>query len=389
MKNKIGPPVEGDDFYGRRDEIEFVWQQILEGNNLLFPAPRRVGKTSFAKKLLEKAKSNEWDTLEINLEGISSEKQFVKSFLGEIQKLSIWTKMKSSVGKTLRKLIPNLSSTAELSGVKVEINWLGERELIFDELKVLLDHSEDTLIMVDELGVLLNNYTIQSEGDIADAEYLLNWFRSLRQVSNTKIRWIFCSSVGIKNFTNKYNISHTVNDLTQYELKIFERKEAKEIILMLTKTKKIEIGEGIIDHMLDKLGWYLPYFVQLFFSQINRLNKIEGMPINKEIIEIAYVKLIEGQSLDTWDERLVHYGEYEKSARIILCHLCQNKKGLKRKRLFDLIFQLDADEEKANRDLAQIIRMLTNDGYLFRNESSKYAFRSPFLRDYWNIKFIK
>lgn len=51
MRNRLGPPVEGDDFYGRDDELHFAWNQIKNENSLMMSAPRRVGKTSFAKKM--------------------------------------------------------------------------------------------------------------------------------------------------------------------------------------------------------------------------------------------------------------------------------------------------------------------------------------------------
>ena len=55
MKNKAGPPVEGDDFFGREKELAYAWRKLQSGNSLLLAAPRRVGKTSFAKKLLSLA----------------------------------------------------------------------------------------------------------------------------------------------------------------------------------------------------------------------------------------------------------------------------------------------------------------------------------------------
>lgn len=55
MKNITGSPVEGDNFFGRTKELEFAWEQLQNGNSLILAAPRRVGKSSFAKKLIAKA----------------------------------------------------------------------------------------------------------------------------------------------------------------------------------------------------------------------------------------------------------------------------------------------------------------------------------------------
>ena len=45
----IGSPVVGENFYGRKKELGQV-REYLEANNILLAAPRRVGKTSFARE---------------------------------------------------------------------------------------------------------------------------------------------------------------------------------------------------------------------------------------------------------------------------------------------------------------------------------------------------
>lgn len=51
IANKVGPCVEKEDFYGRKNELNNAWRLIETGHSLILAAPRRVGKTSFAKKL--------------------------------------------------------------------------------------------------------------------------------------------------------------------------------------------------------------------------------------------------------------------------------------------------------------------------------------------------
>lgn len=48
LKLKIGSPVAGEDFFGRNAELRKA-ETLIEDNNLMLAAPRRVGKTSFAK----------------------------------------------------------------------------------------------------------------------------------------------------------------------------------------------------------------------------------------------------------------------------------------------------------------------------------------------------
>ncbi len=39
MKNTTGAPVIGDNFYGRENELAYVWSRIESGNNFIFPSP--------------------------------------------------------------------------------------------------------------------------------------------------------------------------------------------------------------------------------------------------------------------------------------------------------------------------------------------------------------
>jgi len=389
MKNKVGPPVEGEDFFGRKKELQFAFNQIEDGNSLLLAAPRRVGKTSFAKKLIVMADARSWRILEINLEGIKSEPQFIKTFIKDLQKKTWWGSLSKAIRNNIGSLLEQIDVSIEKDGLKGSVAWKAKRKEVFEKLENLFEHNKNTLIMIDELGVLLNTYREDVETGITNAESLLNWFRSLRQKSETQIRWIFCSSIGIKNFTNRHNISYTINDIEPFKLKTFDKPLAKGLIEKLAESKGFELTDIIIEKMLEKIDWYLPYFVQLLFKEIHRLNQVEELPVDKKLVDVAYERLIKNQYFDTWDERLKYYYEVEITSRKILNRLCQNPEGESRKLLFDLIHQASDPREETEKELGQIIGMLTNDGYIYQHQNEKFLFRSPFLRDYWYNKFIR
>lgn len=389
MKNRVGPPVEGGDFFGREKELQFAFSQIEDGNSLILAAPRRVGKTSFAKKLIVMADNRDWRTLEINLEGIKSEYQFIKTFIKDLQQITLWGSVSSTITNKLSTLLQQIDVSIEKDGFKGSLAWKAKRKEVFEKLEELFEHNKNTLIMIDELGVLLNTYGEDDESGISNAESLLNWFRSLRQKSETKIRWIFCSSIGIKNFTNRHNISYTINDIEPFKLKTFDEPLAKRLIEKLADSKGFELPDTIVEKMLAKIDWYLPYFIQLLFKEIHRLNVVEELPVDDRIVDIAYDRLIKNQYFDTWDERLKYYYEVEITSRKILTSLCKNSEGESRMLLFDLIHAPSEPQEETEKELGQILGMLSNDGYLTQDQNGKFIFRSPFLRDYWFNKFIK
>ncbi len=388
MKNRIGAPVDGEDFFGREEEIKYVWGMLMDGNNILLPSPRRVGKTSFAKKMLEIAKKNNWETVEINLEKAHSEFEFVELLAAELRKLSDWEKAKEA-GNKLFDIIKSLKLAVNVGGAEVSLAWQGEKSDINQELEKLLPYNHDTLIFFDEVVVLLSNLLRANNGDKQHVEEMLHWLRSLRQTTGSKIRWIFSSSVGIENFASWHQLSSTLNDFTPYELESFDSDSAKAMILALEKGAGINLNDEIREGMIGKLGYLLPYFIQVLFERIKWRIKTGGAELGIDLVTKAYNDITEGSYLNTWEERLkVQYNENTETAFLLLNQICQAKEGVKRGNLLDVVYKKHQDIDKAESVLAILIRMLKNDGYLIEKENL-YLFRSPLIRDFWYNRFVK
>ena len=167
----------------------------------------------------------------------------------------------------------------------------------------LLDHGKNTLIFFDELAVPLSSIT-KNEGGKNSAEHLLHWLRSLRQVSGTRIRWIFCSSVGIENFTFAHQLSNTINDLTAYQLKAFDESTSLQLLDALAKSNHLTLPDEVKQAMLDKIRFYLPFFLQILFAKIHVLVRLENLNVNIPTVERAYRDILEENHLNIWVERL-------------------------------------------------------------------------------------
>ena len=71
MHNKARSSVEGSDFFGRESEIAESWSDLKEGNHILITAPRRVGKSSLVKKLIQEARDNGWKAAYIDVQEVT------------------------------------------------------------------------------------------------------------------------------------------------------------------------------------------------------------------------------------------------------------------------------------------------------------------------------
>jgi hypothetical protein len=377
MKNIVGTIVEKENFFGRTEEINRAWELLNDGNSLILAAPRRVGKSSFAKKMLEKANEENWKCVDITVEGIRSERDFFDVFSSQIADKEWYEKLRNSI------------SEFDISVKSIGVRWKNKISQIYLDIERKLDHKKDTLIFIDELTIFLDNLR-KDKNNLDDVEIFLEWLRRQRSVQGSKIRWIFCSSTGIKHFTNKYKLSKYINTLADFKLDELKGDEPKLFIKALAESANIVFSDDVIDRMLDKLNWNLPYFIQLLFKEIIDLHKIEGKEISIETMEKAYNQLVNSEYFNTWDERLSDFPDEEEYGRLLLKELSKSKNGTNRNILQSLLFGKTKDVDKADEILTQLLSRLQDDGYImFNDQNKKYLFRSPLLKDFWHKKFVK
>ena len=93
ISNRIGPPVEGEDFYGREKEIRKAIKLLDSNHSLLLSAPRRIGKSSLAKRLIEVKKKDGWKCVYIDLEETTTEEGFLRLIIESFKKNDICLKV--------------------------------------------------------------------------------------------------------------------------------------------------------------------------------------------------------------------------------------------------------------------------------------------------------
>ena len=383
LSNKIGPPVEGDDFFGREKEIRQANRLLDRNHSLLLSAPRRIGKSSLAKRLIEEKKAQGWKCVYIDLEETTTEEGFLRLVIEAFKNNGIWKQFAEGMSKGLASVLDRIEKVS-VGPVDFNIGKKEEQEDLYKNLKELIKHEEDTFIVVDELTLFLGILN-KSDNGAEKVAFILNWLRSLRQVSKTQVRWLFCGSVGLRNFTSAMNLGYTINDLTEFSLDELTREEAIGLLRGLCRSEDINMSEECINYTLDKLQWNIPYFIQVIFS---KLAEDYGGKITQENIDVAYDKLCSENYLSTWSERLAEYREYEVPARQILKSLSTQSSGMERDSMLDILMT-DQDvsmREQIDYTLSKVLEMLENDGYIIKKNTTR-AFRSPLLRDYWFSKF--
>lgn len=319
------------------------------------------------------------------MEETTSEDGFLRLIIESFENGKIWKQVTGSISKGIGAVLDRIEKVS-VGPIDININKKDEQENLYKDLKELICHDQDTLIVVDELTLFLGLLN-KNENGTDKVSFILNWLRSLRQVSHTKVRWLFCGSVGLRNFTSALNLGYTVNDLTEFGLDELNREEASGLLSGLCDAEGIEMSLEDIQYTLDKLHWNIPYFIQIIFAKISE--EYEG-EVNRTIIDAAYDSLCSENYLSTWSERLSEYGEYEKPARMLLKQLSTLPSGMERTSLLNVMMtgENPSELESVDYNLSKVLEMLENDGYILKRGSIR-TFRSPLLRDYWYQKFVQ
>ena len=373
IKLKIGSPVVGEDFFGREVELRKA-EALIRDNNLMLAAPRRVGKTSFARRLIDTLSSKGWNTIFIDLEEITSIDHFFNAFYGELVKLPE-TKVVEKVKAKMRKWLSGVELSTTGLPVKATVKMESSDNNDFKDLADILNTLDNhTLVVFDELTVLLKSLSDKNDNE-QTVRTFLNQFRAMRSATSEKCSWLICSSVGVRNFTTQHNLSDTINDVADFELGAFSDEEATKFVSILAESIGIEVNAEIKCYILDKIGWNIPFFIQLLLS------RLPAGEIAKTDIDEAYGHLLQTGSFDTWHERLnIEYGGNKDVAKLILKYLCVDVDGKTRDEIYNHIYAKIPSFE--NDELGLLLRALMTDGYLVRDRE-QYKFRSPLLRDYW------
>ena len=372
---RIGTPVEGMDFYGRKKEIELA-QRRLQGNNLMLAAPRRVGKTSFAKIVMQKMGEQSWNGVFVDLEGLTETSAFFTTIHKELLKLPCIEKSQK-IKEILRDHAPNINFSATISGVEAKMAMTKHVIDGFSNLQNNLQQLPDTtLIVLDEITVYLESLLRQGEDVVRS---FLNQFRALRQNSGDHCRWIIASSIGVRNFASLHHLSDTLNDFADFPLGAYTDEEAKGLVSELAQSEGFSIDKDVTSYLLSRIGWPIPYFIQLVIS---RLTTAE---VSMQDIDIAYEGILQTTAFETWSERLSkEYGENEPFARLLLNFLSLYPEGKERLEIWETVKAKGLSEER----FSTLLATLENDGYIGKSETVRF-FRSPLLRDYWKRKFCE
>lgn len=392
------------DFYGRQWEQRQFQRLLTEGQNILITAPRRVGKTELARKLLDWATDQGWLATYANVEHAKTEADFFNELAKVLSDAGIRPAIGNqlrNVGARLRKLLPASAKVSDGEN-SFELVFNSDIEDALHEaqkgmnqlLESLSGEGQIILIGLDELPIFLSTLAGQPGGDDRVAA-MLNWFRKLRcaPALSPRVRWLLCGSIGLDTFVEQRKMAGSINDLRPQKLGPFEHPIAVEFVKLraASGTDAFEITDDLAEVIVRQVGWPLPYYLRLIVDELKALppfKRSDAYPSSQDVKE-AYAVLVSPDKkiqFVHWVGRLdLQFGKVTAlTAHAILKQCCQKPEGTTKTKLRNILIKRNphCDPETIERELVELLSVLERDGYL-HGEDNRWAFRSFLLRDFW------
>jgi uncharacterized protein len=250
------------------------------------------------------------------------------------------------------------------------------------------------LFLVDELPIFVLSL-LRQDASGARARTFLNWFRQLRldPNANRRVRWILAGSIGLDTVTQRLRLGDTINDLFLFnELGPFTPEVADAFLDELGRTYRLHLEAEVKQHLRTRLGWLIPFHLQLFFSVLREHCDDNHLKPTIAVADKVYeVLLSPGKKgyFDYWEQRLTEElgAPEDRQALDLLTAVARNPEGEPLRILQSNLGKRISDPDQRDRQLRYLLDVLQSDGYLVQ-EGERFRFRSALLRDFWVRRIV-
>jgi uncharacterized protein len=340
-----GPVAQGNKYFRRKDIEEKLWHELANGNSVLFLAPRRVGKSSIVSSMAENPLSGFACKYE-DIESDASLQDFYRRLVRMIyDSLSNYGKGKSWIIKWWDSWSLKRLGKGGADFEKADVDF---REIFYDLMNSLKHNYERVVLFLDEFpDVVLNIY---EESGKSEAKQLLDDVRSIchdKQFANT-FTLVLLGSVGlahvVKSITGR---SHKINQTHKEYLPPLTISQAEAFIEFLVKDATLQIVPELRTMILEKIGQFIPFHLQLLIEECDDILYTEKRPVlTAADVDLAYVRLLrKNEYFQDWDERLTKYFKaiYPYFHKIL--SLCANNVRITASEIYDIAVSLGLELE--------------------------------------------
>lgn len=376
----VGNTATGTYYFRRTQIVAEIWEEIAKGNNALIAAPRRVGKSSVMRDMVDNCPEG-YKCIFENVQGIKSEIEFYKKMYELIIScLNRIDRTKNSIKEWWQELKIEEISIRD-GKLKLGGNQLNYLEEIDGLLSKLNGKEIKIILFIDELPEVLHQLNKANKTD--EAVSILKNVRRWRQEDQYQnFHLVFAGSIGIHYVVKNIEGRTTdINDFNPIKFDALLEHEAKEYVKWSTDNNAtIQYDEKNSAYLLSKIQYYVPYFINLMLDEINKTaRRNRNQLITIKDIDEAFDNVVKfSDHFKDWKSRLFDYMLKEEAdfLNAILIHI-SHKNNISQQKIFDI-----ATAHNKVDDRMELIDGLEKDGYIIELKG-KYVFLSPFLKAFW------
>jgi hypothetical protein len=392
VRNIVGAPARGTDFFGRDQFVSLVWHE-LQKESILLAAPRRFGKTSVMYRLIDEPQNN-FQIVHADLEHLSDPTDLMLELVVKLTKHSKLGRMLDGISFVSKEIWNGLRDTVdevELFDVKVKLreqmrpHWEEIGRQVFRRVS---QAEYPLLFILDEFPMMIDRMArLQNKRE--EARALLHWLRALRQSPELgNVRFLIAGSIGIESVLNGLGEIKTINDFRTLKLEPFSSTIASDFLQALAETDQMPLPEECRQKMLEMIGIFVPYFLQILYSKVHETYWLTGTAITAEEIGHIYHEKVLGVDCKTYFDH--YYGrlrdyylpQEEKAVKRLLREMA--RKGTLPRNISYEIFRETTGDGFGQDEFNITLTNLENDFYIRYNaETRQYEFACKLLRDWW------
>jgi len=376
MKNVVGQTPRGTDFFPRDAVINKIYRRLDAGNHIFMSAPRRAGKTAIMRFMEDNPRKG-FAFIYISVEDVNDMEEYFEILSEEIvesiavSKLVRASKSAKSIFSRFADRIKKVKvMNIELETTTKEVPLFSQE---FEGLMKNLDTSDFKIVLlIDEFPIALER--IEKDLGVKEATEFLHVNRTIRQRAKRGIQFVYTGSIGLPNIARKLNATATINDLSVIEVPALNPVQAKEFATKLLKSYKVKIKVEVINYMLDRLKWLMPFFIQLIVQMIIDEYELEEKLVTKKLVDLVIEKASNHRNNIYFEN---YYSRLSKS-------LAKEEAKLAKKILSDIAKKdtLPLSSFKENEEALALLDILEFDGYI-NSQNDTYTFNSPILQLWW------
>ena len=286
---QYGKVVEESYFIDRENELRDIKNTVKAGNNVILYAPRRYGKTSLIKKLL-----NEIDSpycAYIDLYRANDIRSFIKLYSNIICKTQ--NRPIKDFLKKLRTLLKSFTPSVsfdELGNPTWSFQFKEQKDEV-ESISEVLDLPHNLIPQNEKFYVVFDEF---QEISFLNSEYFEKQLRSTIQF-HTNVSYIFMGSkthLMLEMFNSKNKALYKSGKL--YSLGKIDKSIMKEFLMNRFQETSVTISDKILDDLL-LLTNNIPYYNQYLAAQLWDVCRELNHPQN-DVLNLALQRVLENQN---------------------------------------------------------------------------------------------